>query len=155
MDELSSGLRDVALRFLMAASRIDLDAEGLPCNPDQALEVDSTSRLARRLTDALRPTDGPAARAMWVMAEEWNCLLAAHEHGTRRLDVGRRWLAARANAADLLGFAPGGPSVPDDLSQIQARGPRFVEWAAGRVDGSPRCDSCGEPVIPGQPHPGC
>jgi hypothetical protein len=113
MDELSAELRDAANRFLAAASLIDLDAEGLPCNPDQTREIDIMSELAHRLTDALGPTDGPVERAVWVVAEEWNCLLAVNQHSARRPEMGRRWLAARANAAQLLGCAPSEAGVSD------------------------------------------
>jgi hypothetical protein len=125
MDELSTEMRDAANRFLTAASLIDLDAEGLPCNPDQTREIDITSELAHRLTDALRPTDGPVARAVWVVAEEWNCLLAANLHGARRPEMGRRWLAAQANAAQLLGCAPTEASISDRPSGTLMHGPRL------------------------------
>jgi hypothetical protein len=96
-------LMDTARQFMTAGSLIKLDGDGLPCDPSQALEVIVATRLAQRLLHVLRPGDDDA---VYQLADAWVSLVATAQGSDR--EAGRRWLAARAQAPDLLGVPPSG-----------------------------------------------
>jgi hypothetical protein len=98
---LPDELLDAARQFIGAATSITLDADGLPCDPSQALEITITTRLAQRLLHVLRPGDDDA---VYTLADAWVSLVATAQGRDR--DAGQRWVAARAAAPDLLGSGP-------------------------------------------------
>ena len=98
---IPDALLDIARQFITAGSLIELDDNGLPCNPSQALEVIVTTRLAQRLLHVLRPGDDDA---VYTLADAWVSLVATQAGRDRQ--AGARWLSARASAPDLLGSSP-------------------------------------------------
>jgi hypothetical protein len=91
MTEISAELLDAARQFLGATSLIKLDADGLPCDPDQGLEFDITSNFASQLIEPLHAaTEGPAHQ-IWVMADLWLRIQTAMKGGHPEPDLGRRY----------------------------------------------------------------
>jgi hypothetical protein len=116
-DEIPAELLDTAHQFLVATAAIKLDANGLPCDRDQALEFDITSKRAAELIEPLHhATEGPAHQ-IWVLADTWLRLMHAIKGGHQEADLGRRWRAARAQIPDLLPDLPF--EVPDDVSGLE------------------------------------
>jgi hypothetical protein len=117
---LPEGLPDLAQRFVAAARLIQLDSDGLPCNPQQATEVVALTEMARLIAvwfAGNMPTT-ETQRQLWMLADEWCCLMAAYNHsdGRRRghhKAMGRRWARALAEAPVLL---PAGPVAVCEFS---------------------------------------
>jgi hypothetical protein len=117
-DEIPAELLDTARQFLTATVAIKLDADGLPCDRGQALEIGIASKRAAELVDPLHHATAGPARQLWTMADTWLRLTHAINGGHIEPDLGQRWLAAFAQRPDLL------PDdlpfeVPDDASGLE------------------------------------
>ena len=135
ISELDPELRDKVQRFVTAVSLVELDDDGVPCRPDQEYEWDYLTGKAHYLVSVLRSPADTALGTVRTLAREWTCVIAAFQtsgatESNRRI-MGRRWLAARAQVADLLGPGPGASNdAPGAVT------PNLLESFRGDVDGT-------------------
>lgn len=181
-DELPDELRDTAAKLLGIVREIDLDADGLPCNPSQEFEIWSATGWAHRLTAVLRSPMGTPAGEVRAVADGFGGLVIATK-GHRSPAIGQRWLRLRDRASVAFGelFGPPEVAVPDAVpadaiaslrDSANPDGPPGVwtdadgrawieldpgdeEWSDEQVAALPHCVGCREPVVPGVEHSGC
>ena len=90
---------ELAATFVTGAAYIDVDKNGMPCNPDQMLECDILDGIAEQLRFHEPLPAGRHALAVHAAAVAWMRLWASR--GRYSPDRGSDWLAARSRLPDV------------------------------------------------------
>jgi hypothetical protein len=135
LNELPDDLRDKVLRFVTAASLVELDSDGVPCRPKQASEWDHLTDNANYFVAELRSPVGTPLGSVRHLAWQWQCVIAAFRHGgatdSNRRIMGGRWLAARAQVSgELFPNAPVADVSFSDETELPFNDPRVQKMMA-------------------------